>query len=337
MRELSREQILAYRRRASGLDARAPMSTESLRLAAWGGLQDSMPRAALLSIHARVAGTPPEALDDAALTQIWGPRFSVYVIATADVPVFTLGRLPDDARGRRRAIDTADKLDAFLAGRRMKDREVHAALHWGNSIRYATATGRVLIRWEGALAPLVWTIPTPEMSETDAKLELARRYLHIFGPGNAESFARWAGVSGRSGVERFRALEPELTQVVTPLGNEFLLKVDEPLMNSEPQPVAGVRLLPSGDSYFLLWGREREVLVPDARRRSELWTSRVWPGALLVDGEIAGVWRRAHDKLSVDLWRPLTAAERDAVEAEARALPLPGLTRPMSVSFAQAA
>ena len=313
------------------------MNGAALRLAAWAGLQDSMPRAALLSIHARVADTPPEVLDNAALAQVWGPRFSAYVIATADVPVFTLGRMPDDAKGNRRAVDTADRLDAFLAGRRLKDREVHAALRWGNSIRYATATGRVLIRWEGALAPLVWTIPTPAMSETDAKLELARRYLHVFGPGNAESFARWAGVSARSGVERFRALEPELTEVATPIGNGFILTADEPLLRPEPVPPAGVRLLPSGDTYFLLWGRERELLVPDARRRSELWTSRVWPGALLIDGEIAGVWRRAHEKLSVDLWRPLSAEERDAVQAEARALPLPGVTRQMSVSFAQAA
>ena len=334
---LSREQILAFRRRANGLDARAPINSDSLRFAAWAGLQDSMPRAALLSIHARVANTPPDVLEHEALAQVWGPRFSAYVIGAADVPVFTLGRLPDDAKGRRRAFETADRLDAFLEGRRLKDREVHAALRWGNSIRYATATGRVLIRWEGSFAPTVWTIPTPAMSETDAKLELTRRYLHVFGPGNAESFARWAGVSARSGVERFRALESELTEVVTPIGKAFLLKADEPLLRAEPQHMAGVRLLPSGDTYFLLWDRERELLVPDARRRSELWTTRVWPGALLVDGEITGVWRRAHDKLSIDLWRPLTAVEREAVEAEARALPLPGLARTMSVSFAQAA
>jgi hypothetical protein len=54
--ELSREQILAYRREASSLNERLPASAKSLRLAAWAGLQDSMPRAALLSIHARVKG-----------------------------------------------------------------------------------------------------------------------------------------------------------------------------------------------------------------------------------------------------------------------------------------
>ena len=85
------------------------------------------------------------------------------------------------------------------------------------------------------------------------------------------------------------------------------------------------RLLPSGDTYYLLWGRDRELLVRDAGRREELWTSRVWPGALLVGGEVAGTWRRANEKLSIQAWRRLTPAERDAVEAEATSLPLPGL------------
>ncbi|MBK7623835.1 MAG: hypothetical protein IPJ14_14515 [Kineosporiaceae bacterium] len=54
------------------LDERLPWSAASLRRAAWAGLQDSMPRAALLSIHARVAQTLPTALDDASLMQVWG-------------------------------------------------------------------------------------------------------------------------------------------------------------------------------------------------------------------------------------------------------------------------
>ena len=96
---------------------------------------------------------------------------------------------------------------------------------------------------------------------------------------------------------------------------------------------APARLLPSGDSYFLLDGRERELLVPQADRRSLLWTSRVWPGALLVDGEIRGTWRRAHHLVQIDAWERLSRARRDAIEAEARALPLPGLDRPIEVGW----
>ena len=66
--------------------------------------------------------------------------------------------------------------------------------------------------------------------------------------------------------------------------------------------------------------------MPDPGRRDLLWTSRVWPGALLVGGEITGTWRRGGAVVDAQPWRRLTAAERDAVEAEAASLPLPGST-----------
>jgi hypothetical protein len=61
--ELSRAQILCFRRNAGSLDERLPAAAKSLRLAAWAGLQDSSPRAALLSSHARVEDTGPEKPD----------------------------------------------------------------------------------------------------------------------------------------------------------------------------------------------------------------------------------------------------------------------------------
>ena len=97
--DLTRQQILAFRRRAGALDERLPRGANSLRRAAWAGLQDSMPRAALLSIHARVEGTGPSAWEDRSLVQLWGPRFNVFVVAARDLAVFSLGTLPDEAKG----------------------------------------------------------------------------------------------------------------------------------------------------------------------------------------------------------------------------------------------
>ena len=78
-----------------------------------------MPRAALLSIHARVAGTVPSTWEDPSLVQLWGPRYNVFVVAACDLPVFSLGTLPDDARGLNRAEDLAARLHAVLGGARM--------------------------------------------------------------------------------------------------------------------------------------------------------------------------------------------------------------------------
>ncbi|HEX9822974.1 MAG TPA: crosslink repair DNA glycosylase YcaQ family protein [Actinomycetota bacterium] len=332
--KLTRAQILAFRRHVGALDERLPRGRRSLRLAAWAGLQDSMPRAALLSIHARVEGTEPSTWEDPSLLQLWGPRYSMYVVPARDLAVFSLGRMPDDARGRGVAEDLAERLHARLGGARMTDREAGKALgNIGNRIRYAATTGTVVIRWEGARAPTVWTVPRPEVEPREARLELARRYLHVFGPTTPESFAEWAGISTRAGVTAFDALRRSLTPVGTPIGDAWILARDEPAFRTALGPTAPARLLPGGDAYFLLQGADRELLVPDADRRGALWTSRVWPGAVLVGGEIAGTWRRANEVVTIQTWRRLSRAARAAVEAEAESLPLPGLRRPILVRW----
>jgi len=328
--DLTRSQILAFRRQAGALDERLPPGPASLRRAAWAGLQDSMPRAAVLSIYARVAGTEPTTWADPSLVQLWGPRYSVFVVAACDLPVFSLGTMPDDAKGRRRAEELAASLGAALGDERVGHKEAGARLAVDpNRLRYAGATGTVLIRWEGARQPTVWVVPAPEMSPREARLELARRYLRSYGPTTPESFSRWAGIGPRPAVTAFEALGQSLTPVRTPVGEAWMLSSDEDLVRAEPSPPAAARLLPSGDAFFLLQGADRGLLVPDERRQRELWTPRVWPGALLVDGEVAGTWRRAGATVSVQAWRPLPAAERDAVEAEAASLPLPGIQAPV--------
>jgi Winged helix DNA-binding domain len=285
-----------------------------------------MPRAALLSIHARVEGTHPSTWEDPSLVQLWGPRFNVFVVAARDLAVFSLGTLPDDGDGRRRAEDLAARLHAVLGGAQMSYWEAGRALGvHPNSLRYAAATGTVLIRWEGARRPTVWTVPPPAVDPRDARLELARRYLHIYGPATPEAFARWAGLRPRHGVAAFEALGGSLTPVQTPVGDAWILGRDEPAFRALPGPPAPARLLPSGDAYLLLQGADRELLVPDSDRRRALWTPRVWPGGLLVDGEIVGTWRRAGTTMTIQPWRPLSRAERDAVAAEATSLPLPGI------------
>jgi Winged helix DNA-binding domain len=331
--ELTRGQILAYRRRFGALDERLPPGARSLRRAAWAGLTDSVPRSALLSIHARVEGARPSTWEDPSLVHVWGPRYSTYLVPARDRAIFTLGRLPDEAPRRQRAEDMAARLDAFLAGRRAKDNEAQRALGVGNALKYATTTGTVLIRWEGAKAPTVWTVPAPEVDPLKARLELARRYLQVFGPATPEAFSTWAGIGPAAARAAFDRLGGSLTAVRTPIGNAWILARDEPVLRAPPGRPATARLLPSGDTYFLLWGEGRELLVQDAAQRAELWTSRVWPGAVLVGGEIVGTWRRSQADVSVRLWRRLARLERDTVEAEARSLPLPGVEREIGVSW----
>jgi hypothetical protein len=121
--------------------------------------------------------------------------------------------------------------------------------------------------------------------------------------------------------------------VQTPIGDAWILAADEPELRAQPGPGAPARLLPSGDAYYLLQGADRALLVPDAKWRGQLWTSRVWPGAVLLEGEIRGTWRRSHDLVTVEPWGRLSAAQRGAVEEEANGLPLPGVEGGVTVRW----
>jgi hypothetical protein len=259
----------------------------------------------------------------------------VYVVAARDLAVFTLGRFPDAGRIRGRAEDLAERLHVFLDGGRMRYDDAGQALGvHGNQLRYAALTGRLAIRWEGARRPLVWTVPPPDITAADALLELARRYLHVFGPARSEAFGKWAGIGAPAAAGAFGELGAEVIPVQTPAGDAFMLARDERTIRETPAPPAAARLLPSGDAYWLHGTPEqRALLVPDAKRRGELWTPRVWPGALLVDGEIVGTWRRAQRAMAIELWRKLSRAAREAVVAEAESLPLPDPGESMVVTF----
>jgi len=72
--DLTRAQILAFRRHSGALDERLPPGARSLRRAAWAGLQDSMPRAALLSIQVRVELAHGSIWGRPSLVRGWGRR-----------------------------------------------------------------------------------------------------------------------------------------------------------------------------------------------------------------------------------------------------------------------
>ena len=124
-----------------------------------------------------------------------------------------------------------------------------------NSLRYAAATGIVLIRWDGAERPTVRTVERPAVDPAEARLELARRHLHVFGPSTAEGFATWAGIAKVAAIAAHKALAPTLIPVRTPFGEAWILAEKEARFREVAGPVEGVRLPPSGDAYFLLQAR----------------------------------------------------------------------------------
>jgi len=327
---ITRENVLAFRQRATYLHRRLPPGR--LVEAAFAGLQDSAPRSAVLALYARVMDVSPSAWKDPGLVQVWGPRGAVYVVPAQDVSVFTLGRFP-----RNPVLGAAVKAAAERAKRAFRarqadphhivsDRKVGVNFR---DLRIASMTGAVRIEWDGATTSWRIVEPPPEAPEP-ARLELARRFLRSVGPSTPGEFAWWSGgwagsfgestrgeLSDAQGT--FLSLKKELAEVEFEGRKGWVLRTDRSRLE-RAEPVQTVRMLPAGDPF--LASPDRAFLVPQIRFRSELWPKSVWPGALLVNGELVGAWRRQLGRVTVRAWRPLGADVKEAVEEEVSGIPI---------------
>jgi hypothetical protein len=195
------------------------------------------------------------------------------------------------------------------------------------SLRRTSATGRVLIRWN---ASDIWVVPVerPEMDVDEARLELARRFLHWFGPATLRELARWTGEKPRDTRLTMEALAPDLVQVAIDGADSeprWLLERDvAPLRRAKP--IHGVRLLPPSDPFLRF---DRDLLVPDVDRRRrvlpEIGQSPGYaPGAILVDGAICGVWQRQASRVRLAPFERLPDTVAESVDQEARRMPIRG-------------
>ncbi len=327
----NRDQVLRYRARVMHLEEKLPAG--SFVAACWGGLQDSIPRSGVLSLHARVEGTQPDSWEDPSVVQVWF-RGSDYIVPRLDAGIFTLGSSPRDPERVRQLDRLAARVHQVTQGRILTVREVTERLGLAHQthIREVTLTGRVHIRWN---ASQIWLIPVerPEIDAEDARRELARRHLRWFGPTTVARLARWTGVEARDAALTWSSIEAELEPVDidgVEGGQRFMLEADVDAL-LVAQPIVGVRLLPYDDAYTKL---DRELLVPDPQLRARVLplvgqsTLGHTPGAILVDGEIVGSWQRQQRKVTIHPWSTLSPAVRDAIEAEALAFPIAGSSRP---------
>ncbi len=168
-----------------------------------------------------------------------------------------------------------------------------------------------------------WLKPIPEpMDPNSARAELARRFLHCYGPATPQHFAEWTQRSLADAKQAFELIEGELIEVKIAGKKALLLAADDQALDSPPE-TKGVRLLPVQDPY--LQQRDRATLLPDQTARGRLWQAVRGPGALLVDGAVIGTWR---GRVKGDRWeveiepfgrRPTRVMDAIVQEAEAMA------------------
>ncbi|GAA3910004.1 DNA glycosylase AlkZ-like family protein [Actinoplanes auranticolor] len=187
----------------------------------------------------------------------------------------------------------------------------------GNVWQHSGLAGGVQVESRGkdaTLGPIRDAPPLP--AENAGIAALITTYLRLLGPATPMELGKYLGSST---AEMKKVWPGDLTEVRID-GRQAWLPSGSVAELSAAEPAPGVRLLPAMDP--LLQARDRDVLVPDRARQKEIWKLLGNPGVLLVDGEIAGVWRaKMAGKKRVDLtvtpFGTLSAKERKAVQEEA--------------------
>jgi hypothetical protein len=189
---------------------------------------------------------------------------------------------------------------------------VHPSLWRATGIRGVLA----IVGREGRSA--VFGPPPEAPSVKDPGAELARRFMQTYAPARPKLLADWAGLAS-SHAKALWERAGELVPVDLDGAAAWALAEDERALVDATE-IRGVRLLANRDP--LNAARDRELLVPEPDLRKRIWTALGGPGTVLVDGEVAALWRPAKKgrKLLVTV-EPLTrlaARAEDDLAAEAK-------------------
>jgi DNA glycosylase AlkZ-like len=149
----------------------------------------------------------------------------------------------------------------------------------------------------------------------EARLELARRFVHAYGPVSPRHLAAWTGMSATEARDRFASLGDELVDVRLDGAPTVVLAEDIDMLD-DPPLAGGARLLPAGDPF--LAQRDRATLLPDKARQRAVWRPVGSPGLVLMTGHPVATWRAqvAGGRLcvTVDPFGSLGDKQRTAIE-----------------------
>ncbi|RFU82969.1 winged helix DNA-binding domain-containing protein [Streptomyces triticagri] len=341
--EVTREQILAHRVAAQGLD-RASTTPDVLAL----GVQDTPNGSARLAFAAR--GVAPDEVPGG-LDRVWSFRGAPHIHRRNDLRALAAALWPvsdADATARLASVQlkrgSALGVEAFAVTARAFRDVVTTPMPKGEvSTAVSAAVPEVLTFWcepcgarhisgqlfqqaglfaalevgvtgrQTVLAPLHDRFPVPVAAAGTS--ELVRRLLGFLGPAAPAEVAALLGTKPAV-VE---SLWPDGLAEVAVDGRRAWLPEGSLAGLRTAEPGSLVRLLPPGDPF--LQARDRALLLPDPAHRKELWRPVSAPGALLVGAEIAGTWRvKAAGRraaVTVAPFAPLRARVRKALEAEA--------------------
>lgn len=205
------------------------------------------------------------------------------------------------------------------SGRNGEQRGMHLIVHWARH-GLICVTPRKGKQQTFALMD-EWMPGGTELSGEEALAEMARRYFRSHGPATLKDLAWWTGATLTEVKRAVEAIKAEFDRE-TIAGVEHWLSPELSPARKAPRAF----LLPPFDEYTIAYA-DRGAVVD----RERLAASGHGIGSnLIIDGRLAGLWKRTlkkdHVAIEFDLLRPLTSEQKalvpEAVEPYARFLGL---------------
>lgn len=154
--------------------------------------------------------------------------------------------------------------------------------------------------------------PTPALPRDEALAELARRYFATRGPATLADLAWWSGLT-MTDVRRGVSMLPKDFEQ-REMGGQMCVFLPQDL--SEVFPPKTTFLLPDYDEYGIAY-KNREALFGDTHLARA--GNGAMPHAVVVDGVVAGTWKRAdvgkHVRVNTMTFQPPDPVRQQALNA----------------------
>ena len=160
--------------------------------------------------------------------------------------------------------------------------------------------------------------PTPPLDRDEALAELTRRYFSSHGPATVRDFVWWSGLTVKDTRAGLAMIDAQSEEV------DGLALWHVPVRVKLPPVSGSAHLLPNYDEYLVAYKDRQLVMPPTFRTMVAEQRTDIFANLVMVDGRLAGSWRRAvtdtHVEVSVSLHRPVTRITRQAIGVAAQAL-----------------
>ncbi len=154
----------------------------------------------------------------------------------------------------------------------------------------------------------------PAMEREESMAELARRYFTSRGPATLKDFTWWSGLPAADARAAIALNEPVLVE--ERIDGQTYWRGPMPAQAASVKPPA-VYLLPDFDEYVVAYTDRRAIFDPALIKQVDARSNLLFNNTLLVDGKVAGTWKRRLKKDSVEVtpnpFSPLSEAKNAAL------------------------